>query len=85
MRSEFNRFFIYGFMAIFLSACGAATVSVDNPVDGNVYTEIPAIELSFTKGIPDPFEVSVINSTIMVWIKSLFEKDEKRITANPAM
>ncbi|MBV1921146.1 MAG: hypothetical protein KUG73_10730 [Pseudomonadales bacterium] len=59
MRSEFNRFFLYAFMAIFLSACGSASVSVDNPVDGNVYTEIPAIELSFTKGIPDPFEVSL--------------------------
>ena len=59
MRPEFNRFFLYAFMAFLLSACGGANVSVDNPVDGNVYTEIPAIELSFTKGIPDPFEVSL--------------------------
>ncbi len=57
MRSDISRFLMFAFMALFLTAC--KSVTVDNPVDGEVYTDIPDIQLSFPKGLPDPFEVSL--------------------------
>ena len=57
MRSDISRFLMFAFMALFLTAC--KSVTVDNPVNGEVYTDIPDIQLSFPSGRPDPFEVSL--------------------------
>ncbi|OUS26280.1 hypothetical protein A9Q99_18795 [Gammaproteobacteria bacterium 45_16_T64] len=62
MRSDISRLFMFAFLALFLTAC--KSVTVDNPVDGEIYTEVPDIQLSFPSGRPDPFEVSLNGADI---------------------